>query len=58
MAKNDQTTQDRLVISILEMRDVYSNLTDHEFAAMYQKRWGAKVFDIMRVLDSVGGVKV
>lgn len=58
MAKNDKTTQDRLVISILEMRKVYSSLTDHEFAAMYQKRWGAKVFDIMRVLDSARGVSV
>jgi hypothetical protein len=37
--------------SILEMRKVYSNLTDHEFAAWYSKRFKVSAGDVLQVLD-------
>lgn len=45
-----ETTGDMQRKSILEMRLVYKNLTDHEFAAMYTNRWKIPTREILEVL--------
>lgn len=50
-AKNE-TTGDLQRNSILEMRRVYENLTDHEFAAMYSNRWKIPTREVLGVLDA------
>lgn len=50
-AKSD-TTGDLQRKSIIEMRGVYQNLTDHEFAAMYSNRWKIPTREVLGVLDA------
>lgn len=45
-------TSAEIKASILEMRRIYSSLTDHEFAAFYNKKYRLKIEDVLRVLEA------
>lgn len=38
--------------SIMEMRGIYHTLTDHEFAALYNKKYRLSIPDVLRVLEA------
>lgn len=50
--RKDETTIALQVRSVMEMRVIWNNLTDLEFAAMYEHRWGLKVREVLRILGA------
>lgn len=47
------TTGEQLRRSVIELREIYSNLTVEEFAAWFENRYKVKKEEVKRILGSV-----
>ncbi|AZS17405.1 hypothetical protein [Paenibacillus lutimineralis] len=50
------STQEEVKQSILDLRKIYSELSDERFAARYSKKYRVPVSAVMGVLEQSGGV--
>lgn len=55
--KKNETTTDLQRQSILELRKIWGNFTDLEFAAWYCSRWKIPTREVMGVLDAAKGTQ-